>query len=496
MVSLFSRRYHTVKATLGSALAVISILIRIIDWWGRGKIVAEWIASLPSWLHFLAEPWVIPLVLIVGLGLVFWAAFDRGGSISFDNAQWLPEHYRKQRIPHEYIIGVIVLVAVIVVAVWLHHRVVGSAIDNLATLGWSVKTDAKTGMVFEVSGKPLPNMEKSVIYFRLLNNPFRLFLQQVPRISGLSLLSNVANFAALDIDASDVEDLYELRGLTNLHSLTVSETPLRVSHELDISAISALTNLENLILNSARVGNIESVRGFTKLVNLYVGETWVRDLSPVKNMKLKSVDVRGSNVTDLSVLETDTALEELRVDEKQVPSLVRLTRLPNLSKLTIIPQAPLNLSPVGGLRSLTFLEILDSPTIDMSTLRNLTKLTTLQIMGPFPGRLSRTIDVDAIGDLSQLKSLSLGMMEVTSLRFLPKCHNLEELFLENIPVSTINEVTALTSLKKISLIGLPVVDISPLLSLPNLEEVYLFRTPARSDVISELQRRGVKVTMP
>jgi hypothetical protein len=40
---------------------------------------------------------------------------------------------------------------------------------------------------------------------------------------------------------------------------------------------------------------------------------------------------------------------------------------------------------------------------------------------------------------------------------------------------------------------IPVADVSPLLDLPNLSELMLLRTPAREDVVKELQRRGVTV---
>jgi hypothetical protein len=42
---------------------------------------------------------------------------------------------------------------------------------------------------------------------------------------------------------------------------------------------------------------------------------------------------------------------------------------------------------------------------------------------------------------------------------------------------------------------MPIVDISPLLSLSALSKLSLTRTPARADVISDLQRQGVRITI-
>jgi len=105
------------------------------------------------------------------------------------------------------------------------------------------------------------------------------------------------------------------------------------------------------------------------------------------------------------------------------------------------------------------------------------------------------VDIDAIGELAQLKTLTMGEVQVDSLRFLAKRYNLVELNLNGLPLRSISELANLMSLEKISLADIPIVDISPLLLLPNLATLSLLRTPARADVISELERRGVKVVI-
>jgi hypothetical protein len=56
-----------------------------------------------------------------------------------------------------------------------------------------------------------------------------------------------------------------------------------------------------------------------------------------------------------------------------------------------------------------------------------------------------------------------------------------------------SELSNIKTLRKVTLVGIPIVEISPLLVLPNLESVTIVRTPARADVISQLQGKGVKV---
>ncbi len=370
-------------------------------------------------------------------------------------------------------------------------------IENLARLGWDIKRDAEGGNVFEIAGKPLPNMEKSASYFRVLNKPFGLRVRQVSSIAGFKFLSGTTNCIRLEISASDIDNISELGDLTGLRTLAISQTPFTARHELNVSPIASLTNLETVTLNGSRVSYIEPLGGLRKLASLNLGQSLVRDLSPIKGLSLlRSLDVRGSRVTDLSVLDGAEVLEELSVDEKQVPSLRQLSHLPNLSKLTVISHVPFNMAPVGTLSNLKALFVWGPPVIDLAPLRKSAKLTHLTIMGfGFLSGRSMVLDADAIEELPQLRALTLGQVQIDSIRFLAKSNSLVELNLSGLPLRTISELANLMSLQKISLTDIPVVDISPLLSLPNLTSLYVLRTPARADVISELERRGVKVVM-
>jgi hypothetical protein len=117
------KRFHqTLRAKFGWVVSIIGATKWLADWWGRGEVVREWVQHLPHSLQFLNEPWVVPLTIIVGLGMVFWAGLDRGGSVGFDNIRWLPETYRRKKVPHEYFVGAVVIVAVMITGALLHNR--------------------------------------------------------------------------------------------------------------------------------------------------------------------------------------------------------------------------------------------------------------------------------------------------------------------------------------------------------------------------------------
>lgn len=372
-----------------------------------------------------------------------------------------------------------------------------SPIENLARLGWGIKENGK-GIIFEIAAAPLPDMKQSAAYFQGVQKAFQLHFQQVPSIAGMELLTN-KNCVGVEISASNIESTLELRNLTGLRSLSISQTPFNDSrHELDISGIGLLGNLENLNLNMSRVSSLESIRGLAKLASLNVGGTLVRDLSPISGLTgLKTLDVRDSRVTDLSILSGDNALEEVSVDEKQVTSLSHLSRLSKLNRLTIISNFPVDTAAVGTLQNLESLFIWGPPLVDLSPIRKLDSLTNLDVSGVgFGMGRTQVLGVDAIGELTHLRNLTIGAAQITSLEFLTsRNHQLVQLNLRDVPIMSVAGVTSLTSLKEISLTDVPVIDISPLLSLPNLEKLSLLRTPARADVISELERRGVKVIL-
>src|SRR5262249_24422252 len=136
------------------------------------------------------------------------------------------------------------------------------------------------------------------------------------------------------------------------------------------------------------------------------------------------------------------------------------------------------------------------PDLDVSTLRNLTKLQNIQLSGIGFGQLSSIRNVESLASLDNVKQFTIGQIALASLDVVKNFRQLEELNLSRLPVNSIAAIQGLPRLKKITMVDIPVVDISPLLQVPNLAEVYLIRVPARADVLTKLQRDGVKVTQP
>jgi len=371
----------------------------------------------------------------------------------------------------------------------------GTAVARLMDLGWTVKPSPSNAQ-FEVTSKALPPMKESAVYFAQLGQTFNLHFQQVPGIEGLHYLANDSNCTKIEINAGAFSDLSELRGFLHLANLGITQLPFNESATVDLSPLASMTDLEQLNLDMVRTKSIEALANSKRLRSLNLGQTLISDISSLSGLDLlESLDIRGTRVTDLRPLSHDQNLRELSIGGAQIPGLPSLVHLPNLKKISVIEQQPFDLSGVGALTGLESVWIWDgSPTLDVAPLHSLINLHALTISGMDLRAGAPVTNIGVIGDLTELRTLTLGYLQFNDLSFVEKLQKLTEINLARLPVSSIAGLGALTLLKKVSLVDIPVVDISPLLSLTGLTDLTIGRTPARSDVLAELRRRGVTVT--
>jgi pimeloyl-ACP methyl ester carboxylesterase len=374
-------------------------------------------------------------------------------------------------------------------------------LGKLTELGWTVKP-APEYTVFEIIDKPLPPMEESVIYFRQLQRPFRLHLQLMKSIQGLNLLANVAGCKTIDINAGQFSDISELHGFRNLTSLLISQTPFSaVGGIVDISVVSSLSDLQELHLWGSRITDIEPLRKLAKIKTLSLKDTPVHDLSALSTLDgLESLDVTDAATSDLSPLSHLQRLTELRIDGRQLSSLATLSGIGHIERLAIAAHEDIALSHLSGLAHLEYLSVSiwgpSAPrlsTLNVAPLGGLTTLHELSLMSGFEDRLPYVTGAETFGELKELRKLALAGLQIADLGFLSSLHNLTELNITMMPVSSIAALRGLTSLRSVYLISTLVADISPLLELPALANLTVVRSPARSDILTELERRGVKI---
>ena len=183
-------------------------------------------------------------------------------------------------------------------------------------------------------------------------------------------------------------------------------------------------------------------------------------------------------------------LIKLEVGGAQVAAL---SELKHLSQLTLVEQRPIDLTRLGSLTDLDELHILGVPVLDFSPFAGLSRLKKLQVIAFF--QFSGTAPVahaEVLGNLISLEALTLTGLQIQNLDFAKNLRDLRELYLSHLPITSIEPLKKL-GIRKMSLTDIPVTDVSTLLDLPDFTELSILRTPAREDVLRELERRGVKV---
>lgn len=177
-------------------------------------------------------------------------------------------------------------------------------------------------------------------------------------------------------------------------------------------------------------------------VNLFQ-QSAVEDLSPLKGLPLRFLDLTGTAVTDLSPL-AGMPLEQLYLEQTQVRDL----------------------SPLAGM-PLKILRLEQTPVADISPLAGL-PLEQLNLYG------TQVTDITAIGEMP-LNTLWLTDTQVRDLRPL-RGMRLESLDIHGTPVTDLSPLRGMLSLKRLEIAESRVTDLSPLAGL-RLER--LIFTPER-----------------
>jgi internalin A len=134
----------------------------------------------------------------------------------------------------------------------------------------------------------------------------------------------------------------------------------------------------------------------------------------------------------------------LHVGGKQLHDLGKLSHIVNLTRLQIIEQSNVDLTPVGSLINLKSLFIGVRPRMNLSMLKDLKNLEQLTLQGFGLESLTSVTDVDVIGSLRGLLTLTLAGVNIRDVAFVSQLTNLRELNLGLMPVTSIEPLRGLS----------------------------------------------------
>lgn len=198
-------------------------------------------------------------------------------------------------------------------------------------------------------------------------------------------------------------------------------------------------------------------------------------LSDDIRLKVNSLKLEGTQVSDLTLLSTLTSLQELNLLGTQVSDLSPLKNLTSLETLTLSGTQTHDLKPLGNLTNLNRLFL------SLAPVRDLTPLSTLTNLGLLNLNRTPVSDLTPLKSLANLRSLSLTATQVKDVTPLKSLANLRFLSLNRTQVSDVRPLKGLANLQSLNLAGSQVRDVKPLEGLASLLELGLANTPAAAD---------------
>ena len=271
--------------------------------------------------------------------------------------------------------------------------------------------------------------------------------------------------------------------LATLFTFTASFEKIRNLTGLDLA-----TNLQELDLSFNEVARLSPLADLTRLSELHVTFNKVSDLTPLQGMVgLRELWLTHNPTSDLSPLRGFHQLELLSIGgpDHVVSDVSPLGELTNLEFLNAVNLGITDLSLVSGLAQLSFLSVPDNPVSDLSPLREMPNLRSVDVGGtevrdlsPLSDHVLDSLDISRtrltlqdVSDLQRsrgLSSLRIGGLGIEDLSPVSEFRQLRMLSLDNNRVRDLSPLSALFGLWSLSLKDNAVSDLGPLGSVAAL----------------------------
>ncbi|NOV29218.1 NACHT domain-containing protein [Methylomonas sp. ZR1] len=178
-----------------------------------------------------------------------------------------------------------------------------------------------------------------------------------------------------------------------------------------------------------------------KISELSLSGEAIGDLKPVENLLIESLDLYNSNLSGDWLHINVSTLKNLKLKNIDISDLTVLDRFEALNRLTLEKLSIKDLSPLKALKPLTSLSLSNCPNIDLASLTKLTKIKKLYI-------LEQSIDdASPLAKLKHLEQLFLLSMSIDSFAALGNCQKLKQLILVNVKTPDWTSLAKLENLK-------------------------------------------------
>lgn len=234
------------------------------------------------------------------------------------------------------------------------------------------------------------------------------------------------------------------------YNTDITELELINCSDKSINKLKYFTSLKKLTIDGEKtIDNIDFLLEMKDIEELNLGDFNVNDWSGLLNCKkLKCFYGFNTNIEDLSVL----------------------SMLPNLESLTLQYTNITNISGIEKLQKLNYLFL----SCDISDLTGLESCSELKNLYLFDKQVP---NMEVLRYLNKLESLYVGI------------NSSQSVYME------LNSISYLSNLTNLSLINIDVSTCDALLNCDNLQEITLSKGVVSTNVVTELEKRGISVNL-
>ena len=260
-----------------------------------------------------------------------------------------------------------------------------------------------------------------------------------------------------------IEDVTDIKLLTNLKSLNISSGFLTKDR---ISAISQIPKLKSLDIDGCII-SLDSLKELKDLEILIIKNTRVKDMSFLKGFKkLGTLNIISAELSDLAQLNNIDLpnLAILNLSDNNIEDITPLSNFTNLVMLTISKNKIKDVSPLSEMARLNVLDINENCIEDITPLRNLVNLRMLS------ANKNNIKDISTLGHRLELSTLRINSNNISDIYPLRNLHELNILDLKN---NNIGDISSIKHLKKLNFLTLSenkIADISYITKLKSLKK--------------------------
>ncbi len=292
------------------------------------------------------------------------------------------------------------------------------------------------------------------------------------------------NLQQLTISNCAFESLQLLENLTELHTLSITDSVVSTK---DLLVIANLPKLKNLTLSGCYLSSISNLAQATELTYLDLSQNSIRDLSALADMgKLEYLDLSENAITRADAITDLTALRTLDLSYNSLITTEPLASLTGLEKLDVSANSLFTLDGIDALTELTWFAASQNNLIDVDVLASCTKLKTLIVSN------NTILNLRVLENHLQLEYLDFSYNNLTSLpTFSADC----QLVLINGGYNQLSSLDKLAVLEKLEYVymdyNVSIQKIDKLANCPCLKVVNVYGSKVKN--VSKLTDKGIQV---